>query len=379
MDIILVPGHCDTWHIYLYHTYALVRKNSCGHDSISTKFLKHIEELVAKSLSLIINQSLCTGIFPKKLKIAQVIPLFKKSDSNLFDNYRPISLLPAISKIFEKVVFQQTYDYFNKHNLLYISQYGFRKKHSTELAALELTDQVTNYLDSGKLPISIFLDLSNAFDTLDHSILLRKLKYHRVVTVPLNWFKRYLEDRFQFVDYDGTKSNITSFTTGVAQGSTLEPLLFIIYINDIHEATDNFKAILYADDTNLTTPLCYFSPSLTLNNIDIQQISDGINAELNDIFVWLCVNKLALNVKKTKYMLFHYRQCDIGNLIPSLKINDEPVERVTGFNFLGLTIDETLSWHPHVQKISNKISRTLGIMGRLKKFLPINILILMYN
>ena len=93
-----------------------------------------------------------------------------------------------------------------------------------------------------------------------------------------------------------------------------------------------------------------------------QQISDNINTELNDIFVWLCVNKLALNVKKTKYMLFHYRQRDIGNLIPSLKINDEPVERVTEFNFLGLTIDETLSWHPHVQKISNKISRTLGII-----------------
>ena len=353
----------------------LASKNSCGHDSISSKFLKRIEELVVKPLSLIINQPLCTGIFPKKLKIAKVIPLFKKGDSHLFDNYRPISLLPAISKIFEKVVFQQTYEYFNKHNLLHTSQYGFRKKHSTELAALELTDQVTNYLDSGKLPISIFLDLSKAFDTLDHSILLHKLKYYGVDTVPLNWFKSYFEDRFQFVDYDGTKSNITSITTGVPQGSILGPLLFIIYINDIHEATDNFKAISYADDTNLTSPLCYFSPSLTLNNISIQQISDNINTELNDIFVWLCVNKLALNVKKTKYMLFHYRQRDIGNLIPSLKINDEPVERVTEFDFLGLTIDETLSW----QKISNKISRTLGIMGRLKKFLPINILILMYN
>ena len=115
-----------------------------------------MEEQIAKPLSLKINQSLCTGIFPKKLKIAKVIPLFKKGDSHLFDNYCPISLLPAISKVFEKVVFEQTYDYFNKHKLLYISQYGFRKKHSTELAALELTDHVTDFLDSGKLPISIF-------------------------------------------------------------------------------------------------------------------------------------------------------------------------------------------------------------------------------
>ena len=267
----------------------------------------------------------------------------------------------------EKVVFEQTYDYFNKHKLLYISQYGFRQKHSTKLAALELTDHVTDFLDSGKLPISLFLDLSKAFDTLDHSILLHKLKYYGVDSILLNWFKSYLEDRFQFVDYDGTKSNITSITTGVPQGSIL--CIFIIYINDTHEATENFKAILYADDTNLTSPLCYFSPSLTLNNCNVQQISNNINSERNDIFVWLCVNRL--NVKKTKYMymIFHYRQRDIRNLIPRLNINNEPVERVTEFNFLCLTIDETLSWHPHVQKISNKISAILGIIGRLKKFL----------
>ena len=150
-------------------------------------------------------------------------------------------------------------------------------------------------------------------------------------------FKRYLEDRFQFVDYDGTKSNITSITTSVPQGSILGPLLFMIYINEIHEAIENFKAILYADDIHLTSPLCYFSPSLTLKNSNGQHISNNINSELNDIFVWLCVNRLALNVKKTKYMIFHYRQRDIRNLIPSLIINNELVERVTEFNFLGLT------------------------------------------
>ena len=148
------------------------------------------------------------------------------------------------------------------------------------------------FLVSGKLPTSIFLDLSKAFDTQEHSIILHKLKCYGVDSIPLKWFKSYLEDRFQFVDYDGTKSNITSITTGVPQGSILGPLLFIIYINDIHEATENFKAILYADDTNLTSPLCYFSPSLTLNNCNVQQISNNINSELNDIFVWLCVNRL---------------------------------------------------------------------------------------
>ena len=244
------------------------------------------------SSQIIVAYSKSVFIFPKKSIIAKVIPPFKKGDSHLFDNYRPILLLLAKSC-------------FNKRMNISINitccisvSMVLEKKHSTELAALKLNDQVTNYLDSGKLPISIFLDLSKAFDTLDHSIPLHKLKYNGVDTVPINWFKSYLEDRFQFVDYDGTKSNITSITTSVPQGSILGPLLFIIYIYDIHEATDNFKAILYADDTNRTSPLCYFSPSLTLNNIDIQQISDNINTELNDIFVWLCVNKIALNLKK---------------------------------------------------------------------------------
>ena len=145
------------------------------------------------------------------------------------------------------------------NKLLYSSQYGFRKGHSTELASIELVDRASEYLDSGKLPISVFLDLSKAFDTLNHSILLDKLKYYGVSTTPLNRFARYLHNRKQFVDYEGTLSNTVLMTTGVPQGSILGPLLFIIYMNDIREASKNFKTILYADDTNLISPLCSFS------------------------------------------------------------------------------------------------------------------------
>ena len=122
-----------------------------------------------------INQSLCTGIFPEKLKVAKVIPLYKKGDNHLFDNYRPISLLSTVSKIFEKTVFTQVYNYFCGHKLFYESQYGFRKCHSTELAAIELVDRLSNYLDAGKVPVSVFLDLSKEFDTLNHTILIEKL------------------------------------------------------------------------------------------------------------------------------------------------------------------------------------------------------------
>ena len=355
----------------------LASKNSSGHDGISARFIKRILETITSPLTHIINQSLCTGIFPDRLKIAKVIPLFKKGDQHILDNHRPISLLPVISKVFEKIVFDQLYQYFTDNDLIFTSQYGFRKLHSTELASIELIDRIAQYMDSRKLPLSIFLDLSKAFDTLDHSILLDKLKFYGISNTPLKWFQSYLRSRQQFVEFDGTCSGITFINTGVPQGSILGPLLFLIYMNDIHTASDKFDMILYADDTNLISPLCSFNFSGTKN--DVKHVSEQINIELTNIQEWLNINKLSLNVRKTKYMICHHYQRNITNISPTLKINCEPIERVTEFNFLGLTIDEHLSWKPHIQKISNKIARTLGIMCRLKNFLPTEILRILYN
>ena len=231
-------------------------KSSTGCDNISTKLLKEIENVVSRPLSIIINQSLCTGIFPDKLKIAKVIPLYKKDDNKLFGNYRPISLLSSISKIFERVAFNQLYDYFSSNGLLYESQYGFRKLHSTELAALEFTDKISQEMDAKKIPFSIFLDLSKAFDTLDHNVLLSKLNYYGIKDTALDWFKSYLTNRTQYVDCNGISSSIREIETGVPQGSILGPLLFIIYMNDIHTVSDNLNFILYADDTTLSSPMC---------------------------------------------------------------------------------------------------------------------------
>ena len=187
-------------------------------------------------------------------------------------------------------------------------------------------------------------------------------------STPLKWFESYLHGRKQYVDFDGIHSNTAYIGTGVPQGSILGTLLLIIYMNDIHMASQHFNVILYADDTNLISPLCSFNSSLRINKESIEHVSDQINTELGNIQEWLNINKLSLNVKKTKFMIFHHYQRNINNITPRLKINSEAIEKVSEFNFLGLTMDEHLSWKPHVLKISNKIARTLGIMCRLKNF-----------
>ena len=284
-------------------------KSSAGYDNISSKLLKEIADSISCPLSKIVNQYLCTGIFPSKLKLAKVIPLYKKDDEKEFGNYRPISLLSSISKVFEKVAFDQLYDYLSLHGLLFDSQYGFRKHHSTELAALELTDRIRHEMDQKKVPFAVFLDLSKAFDTLNHGILLTKLKYYGIKDTPLDWFKSYLTQRLQYVEFDGTASSTRVIETGVPQGSMLGPLLFIIYMNDIHKVSANLKFILYADDTTITSPLCSFIHG---GNGDISLVETLINLELCKISDWLAVNKLSLNVQKTKFMVFHNYQSYLG-------------------------------------------------------------------
>ena len=361
----------DTNHV-LKIIKSLKPKHSCGHDGITLIFLKQMGPTIIKPLTLIINQSLATGIFPNSLKIAKVTPLFKKDDAKIVDNYRPISLLTSISKVFEKVAHIQLSTYFKSNNLFFKSQYGFREEHSTELASLEFIDQIVQDFENKKTPVTIFMDLSKAFDTLNHDILLHKLKYYGVTGLSLQWFKSYLTNRTQYVEIDNVKSTYLYLKTGVPQGSILGPLLFLIYMNDIPQASDYFSFILYADDTTLRSYI------KTHTGESITSISNSINNELQNVSDWLAVNMLSLNVKKTKFMVFHPYQKNIENCVPSLKIGNTDIERVKEFNFLGLIIEETLSWKSHVDYISNKISKHTGVLNRLKHFLPPYILRTLY-
>ena len=175
--------------------------------------------------------------------------------------------------MFEKVAFLQLYDYFSKNELIYESQYGFRQLHSTELAAIEHTDKIYLSLDNKKQPLAIYLDLSKAFDTIDHSILLNKLNYYGIQGNSLKWFESYLTNRKQHVEFKECLSTLKVITTGVPQGSILGPLLFIIYMNDISKVTTKFHFTLYADDTSLIEPLCTYTADLKNNKL----LSEAIN------------------------------------------------------------------------------------------------------
>ena len=314
----------------------------------------------------LINQTLSTGKFPKLLKIAKISPIFKKGDDTLLSNYRPVSVLPSVSKVFEKVIYNQIYEYFTDKKLLYNSQYGFRKNHSTEYAAMELIDRVIKEMDLYKIPINIYLDLSKAFDTLDHNILLSKLSFYGINGRALELIKSYLSDRFQFVMFEDIRSNLMEIKCGVPQGSILGPLLFIIYMNDLQFSSTQFNMVIYADDTALCTTL----------NLDSTN-QKKLNAELKLINQWLQINKLSLNVSKTKAMLFHTPQRKVT--YPTLKIDNHKIEFVSKFNYLGIIIDENLNWNIHIETLTKKISKTIGIINKLKNQLPTETLLNIYN
>ena len=180
-----------------------------------------------------------------------------------------------------------------------------KKKHSTELATIEWVDRILSDIDNKLLPVVVFMDMSNAFDTLDHSILIHKLQYYRITVIALNWFKSYLSNRLQYIDINGSISSMQHITTGVPQGSILGPLFFLIYMNDLPNVSPFFKYTLFADDTSLLSSIQY---SIPINDTNMNEL---MNIELCNICNWLAVNKLSVNVSKTKFMVFHPHQKDV--------------------------------------------------------------------
>ena len=222
---------CDKIEIeYIIQT--LNPRKAIGPNSIPTGILHLLKTEISYPLSVIFNISLRTGTHPELLKTAKILPIFKKGTQLSTNNYRPISLLSNLNKILEKLMFTRAYNFLEKNNIIYKLQFGFRKKHSTNHALIDITESIRKALDNGKFACGIFIDLQKAFDTVNHNILINKLNHYGIRGVANNWYKSYLTNRSQYVSIQGHNSEIEQINHGVPQGSVLGPLLFLLYIND---------------------------------------------------------------------------------------------------------------------------------------------------
>jgi hypothetical protein len=224
---------------------------SYGLYSCPARILKCSRYILSNPLSVLINMSVESGIYPDKLKHAKVIPIFKNDDETDPSNYRPISLLSIFNRIFEKVMYERLKIFFEIYNILYKNQYGFREKRSTQHAIIDIVNQIQTNMDKNMYTCGIFIDLQKAFDTVNHSILLQKLQHYGIRGIINDWFSSYLLNRIQTTQIGTVVSDKETMLSGVPQRSVLGPLLFLIYLNDIYNSTDKLNFSLFADDTNL--------------------------------------------------------------------------------------------------------------------------------
>ena len=337
-----------------------------GYDNISMRVIKHSIHLISAPLSNIINLSLQKGIFPDKLKLTKVIPIYKANDPSLFTNYRPISLLSNFSKFFEKVMHNRITEFAEQYNILYRCQFGFRKNYSTSHALIHLINRISTAIDQRETTVGVFLDLSKAFDTLDHEILFAKLEHYGIRNVALQWIKSYFSNRRQFVQINQTCSSTQTIKCGVPQGSILGPLFFILYINDLPRASKLTEPLLFAADTSI-----FFS------NSNPSYLENVLNNELLNIDIWLKCNKLSINVQKTSYVIFRPSQRKVNHNF-SLSFGGQPLTQSNVIKFLGVYFDEHLTWKYHINFVCKQIAKSVGILSWTRFYLSCKTKLMLY-
>lgn len=337
-----------------------------GINKLPVHIIVKCSDILVYPLTQFINKSIEVGVFPDCLKYAQVTPVFKKGERNSTCNYRPISILPIFSKVFERCIADRILHYASKFSLFSKSQYGFLKDLSTYHALVSFTEKVYKSLDDKEHTIGVFIDLSKAFDTVQHKIMLDKLFSYGVRGIALSWFHSYLSNRQQCVKVGSSTSQFKQITTGVPQGSVLGPILFLLYVNDLPSVSTSLSSILFADDTTLlASHSCY------------QQLVQLLNYELKKIHRWTVLNRLSLNVSKTFLILFSNRPTDVDESL-QVRLDDNPVDFVDVGRFLGVEVDGGLKFDLHINEICNKLSRTIGILYRLRGSTPVEVMINMY-
>ena len=293
-----------------------LKNGAPGYDEIKSDILKLSLQHIGEPLAHMCNMSLIQGIFPQELKLANVLPLYKCGDPQLFNNYRPVSLLPTLSKVLEKVMYARLNSFLEMNDILLGNQFGFRRSHSSYMALMIMVNEITRSLDNGEHVVGIFLDFSKAFDTVNHTVLLQKLYHYGIRGNALEWFESYLSG-------------------------------------------------LFADDTNLF-----------YKSHDKSILEQQINNELRQVSLWLKVNKLSLNVSKTHYIVFTRKSNTVTSV--DIRIENQAINEVNKTKFLGVIIDKKLTWKEHISYLSSKISRGIGMIIKAKERLNKDALVTLY-
>jgi hypothetical protein len=319
--------------------------------------LKLAAYVIDKPVAKIINTSLLKGIFPKAWKLARITPIHKAGPATNVENFRPISILPILSKIIERHVHQALYKYLTRYELLSQDQSGFRSLHSCATSLTHLVNKWYAALDTGNIIGCLSVDLRRAFDVLSHDILLQKLEIYRFNDLSLRWFSSYLSDRQQSVKISDVMSSFSCIKHGVPQGSILGPLMFILYVNDLPLAVPDLGVNMYADDTEFES---------------IQKTIEECNAVLQEnisnVNNWCNNNKLIINEQKTKAMIVcseqKHNRLDASSF--QLTMNGKNLENVSHMKILGVTIDQCLKWDVHVTNVCTKLSQMSGLLWNIK-------------
>lgn len=345
---------------------SLKNTTSSGPDEVTTLLIKECKLNIAEILAYIINNSFRYGTFPELLKLSKIIPIYKKGENTLLDNYRPITLLSIFSKIFEKAMLNRLLSFLNKYKLMSDKQHGFTKGKSTISALVEFISEIYKNLDKGNNILATYIDLSKAFDCVNHNILLSKLEKLGVMGICNQWFKSYLLGRKQFVVCNGKKSQTMRNNYGVPQGSILGPVLFIIFIRDLDQNIPGFM-VKYADDISLIT-----------NSNDYTALVNEVNTKLNNIFSYLCKNKLIMNENKTVNMSFHASHTK-SQQSAFVKVNNKLIRQTTQFKLLGVVLDESLKWDHHIEILSSKLASVCYALKQMKEICSFDILKIYYH
>jgi len=324
---------------------------ACGFDKINVKILKNLAPYIINPLTHIFNLSLRLGIFPDKLKVAIIKPLHKGGDKENMNNYRPISMLSSFSKIFEKIIKARLIDYLENNSLLSKNQYGFRPRRSTEDALYAVTTFISKALDKGDKALGIFLDLAKAFDTVDHSLLIKVFSSYGINGICLNWFKSYLNKRKQITNMNGVLGQVNEVMYGVPQGSILGPILFIMYINSLCDMRVDGKIVVYADDT-----------CLLLSSSNWETLRQKTELNFKKIIKWLNIKKLSLNFNKTMFMVFSinytlppFEEITLHDCSIVSNCNCPKINIVKRIKYLGLIFDCNLKWNIHINSLIVKL------------------------